>query len=289
MSGVSRRGVLGGALALGGCSGLETLNGANDAWPGDADVVLAAEGVAFGPDPRQTLDVHAPKGATNAPVLVFWYGGSWASGRRQDYRFAGRALAAKGFVTIVPDYRLVPQVRFPAFLEDGAAALAWTAANVARFGGNPAAIGVTGHSAGAWIAMMLALDPRWLVAAGAPGVVKAAAGLAGPYDFLPFKPDGAAAKALGNAADLRHTQPISFASATAPPALLLTGDDDTTVKPRNSLALAAAMTGAGAKGTARLYPGMGHIGIVLALSKPFRGRAPVLEDMTQFLRLQLRG
>jgi acetyl esterase/lipase len=276
-------------LALGGCSGLETLGSVDDLWPGDADVETLAEGVLFGADPRQRLDVHAPKGAANAPVLVFFYGGSWASGRRQDYRFAGRALAAQGFVTVVPDYRLVPQVRFPAFLEDGAAALAWTAANIARFGGNPAAIGVSGHSAGAWIAMMLALDPRWLQGAGAPGVVKAAAGLAGPYDFLPFKPGGAAATALGNAPDLAQTQPVRFVSAGAPPALLLTGDDDITVKPRNSLSLAAAMTKAGASGTVRLYPGIGHTGILLALSKPFRGRAPVLDDMTQFLRLQLKS
>jgi acetyl esterase/lipase len=287
VSGVSRRGLLGGALALGGCSGLDTLNGIDDLWPGDAEVVTAAEGVAFGPDPRQRLDVHAPKGAANAPVLVFFYGGSWASGRRQDYRFAGRALAAQGFVTVVPDYRLVPQVRFPAFLEDGAAALAWTAANIARFGGNPAAIGVSGHSAGAWIALMLALDPRWLAAAGASGVVKAAAGLAGPYDFLPFKPGGAAATALGNAPDLTQTQPVRFVSAAAPPALLLTGDADATVKPRNSTSLATAMTAAGAQGTARLYPGIDHTGIVLALSKPFRGRAPVLADMTRFLTLHL--
>jgi acetyl esterase/lipase len=289
MNGVSRRGLLGGALALGGCSGLETLNSVDDLWPGDADVVTLAEDVPFGTDPRQRLDVHAPKGAAKAPVLVFFYGGSWASGRRQDYRFAGRALAAQGFVTVVPDYRLVPQVRFPAFLEDGAAALAWTAANIARFGGNPAAIGVSGHSAGAWIAMMLALDRRWLAAAGAPGVVKAAAGLAGPYDFLPFKPGGATAMALGNAPDPGRTQPVRFVSAGAPPARLLTGDADTTVKPRNSLSLAAAMTKAGASGTVRLYPGIGHTGILLALSKPFRGRAAVLEDMTQFLRLQLKS
>ena len=137
MTGVSRRGVLGGALALGGCSRMDALNGANTLWPGDAEVETVAEGVAFGADPRQRLDVHAPRGAANAPVLVFFYGGSWSSGRRQDYRFAGRALAAQGFVTVVPDYRLVPQVRFPAFLEDGAAALAWTAAQYRAAGRQP--------------------------------------------------------------------------------------------------------------------------------------------------------
>jgi acetyl esterase/lipase len=281
----SRRIVVGaaGALALAGCSRLGLLNGVNDLTPGDADVERAAQGVAFGSDPRQKLDVYRPKGVTNSPVLVFFYGGSWSSGRRQDYEFAARAFAARGFVTVVPDYRLVPQVHFPAFVEDGASALAWTAANIAGFGGNPAAIGVSGHSAGAYIALMLALDGRWLAAAGAPGVVKAVAGLAGPYDFLPFEPGGAGDLAMGMAPDLRDTQPIAHVSSAAPPVLLMTGDADTTVKPRNSLALAAAMTAAGAGAETRLYPGIGHIGILLSISKPFRGRAPALADSVGFL------
>jgi acetyl esterase/lipase len=278
----------GGALTLAGCSRLGMLNGVNELTPGDRDVERLAAGVAFGPEARQTLDVYAPKGAARAPVLLFFYGGSWSSGRRQDYAFAARAYAARGFVTVVPDYRLVPQVHYPAFIEDGAAALGWTVANIARFGGDPAAIGVAGHSAGAWIALMLALDGRWAAAAGAPpGAIRAAVGLAGPYDVLPFAPGGAADLAMGRAPDLAATQPISHASAAAPPVLLLTGDADSTVKPRNSLALASALVAAGAAAEARIYPGIGHVGILLALSKPFRGRAPALADSAGFLKAQL--
>lgn len=278
----------GGALALAGCSRLGVLNGVNDLTPGDGDVGRRGEGIAYGPDPRQRLDVYAPRNAAGAPVLLFFYGGSWSSGRRQDYAFAARAYAARGFVTVIPDYRLVPQVQYPAFVEDGAAALAWTATNIGRFGGDPAAIAVAGHSAGAWIAMMLALDGRWAAAAGAPpGAIRAAVGLAGPYDFLPFAPGGAGDLAMGRAPDLAATQPISHVSAAAPPVLLLTGDADTTVKPRNSLALAAALQAAGASAEARLYPGIGHIGILLALSKPFRGRAPALSGSADFLKAQL--
>ncbi len=285
---VTRR-VVGLALValLGGCSKLETLNGVNNLTPGDGGVVREATDVAYGSDPRQKLDVYAPRDARNAPVVVFFYGGSWNSGQRQDYAFAARALAARGFVTIVPDYRLVPQVRYPAFVEDGAAAVAWTAHNVARFGGNPAAIGVTGHSAGAYIALMLALDQRWLARAGAPGVIKAAVGLAGPYDFYPFEPGGAAEAAFGAAADPHDTQPIAHVRADAPPVLLLTGDEDTTVKPRNVTALAAALTAAGAKAESRVYPGIGHIGIILAVSKPFRGKAPALADSAAFFHQHL--
>ncbi len=274
-------------LALSGCSSLDTLNGINSVTPGDGGTTKVAADIGFGPDPRQKLDIYAPANARNAPVIVFFYGGSWANGRRQDYGFAAKALAARGFVVVVPDYRLVPQVRFPAFVEDGAAAVAWASANIAQYGGNPAKIGVSGHSAGAHIAMLLTMDQHWLAAAGAPGAIKAAVGLAGPYDFAPFAPGGAAEAALGNATDVRSTQPISFARADAPPVLLLAGDEDTTVFPRNSTAMAAALTAKNASADVKIYPGIGHIGIILALSKPFRGKAPALDDTVVFFHRQL--
>lgn len=285
----TRRLILGiaAAFSLAGCSSLGALNGVNNLTPGDSGIAREATDVAFGTDPRQKLDIYTPEKAANAPVIVFFYGGSWNSGRRQDYAFAARALAARGFVVVVPDYRLVPQVRFPAFVEDGAAAVAWTRANIAKHGGNPDAIGVAGHSAGAYIAAMVALDPRWLAAAGAPGAVKAVVGLAGPYDFLPFVPGGAADLALGGHPDLAATQPISFARADAPPMLLLNGAEDSTVYPRNAERLAAALTGVGATAEPRIYPDIGHIGILLAISKPFRGKAPALADTTEFFHRHL--
>ncbi|WP_439544596.1 alpha/beta hydrolase [Sandarakinorhabdus sp.] len=266
------------------CSPLGVLNGANRLTPGDGGVKRIVDGAAFGSDPRQRLDVWAPENATaSLPVIVFFYGGSWKSGDRDGYGFAARALAARGFVVVVPDYRLVPQIRWPAFVEDGAAAMQWVAANIAAHGGDPGRIGVVGHSAGAHIALLLALDRRW----GVADSIKAAVGLAGPYDFRPFEPGGAAEAALGNAPDLSDTQPIHFARADAPALLLLHGDEDTTVKPRNSTRLANAVTDLGGRATTRLYPGIGHIGILLALSKPFRGKAPVLEDASEFLLAQL--
>ena len=277
-----------GIAAMSGCTRLGTLNGVNSLTPGDAGTDRIADDIAYGRDPRQKLDIYAPAGARNAPVVVFFYGGSWNSGRRQDYAFAARALAAQGFVTVVPDYRLVPQVRYPGFVEDGAAAVAWTAQNIARYGGNPAEIGVSGHSAGAYIAMMLAMDGRWLASAGAPGVIKAAVGLAGPYDFAPFVPGGAADMAFGASPDIRETQPITHARAGAPPVLLLSGADDTTVLPRNADRLGAALQRLGSVAEVKVYPGIGHIGIILAVSKPFRGKAPVLDDSTGFFRRHLR-
>lgn len=262
------------------CSPLGALNGINRLTPGDGSVRQLVDGAAFGPDPRQMLEIWAPKGATGKlPVIVFFYGGSWNSGDRSGYGFAARALAARGFVVVVPDYRLVPQVRWPGFVEDGPAALKWVAANIAGHGGDPQRVAVMGHSASAHIALLLALDRRWGVADG----IKAAVSLAGPADFLPFAAGGAADAALGNAADPKDTQPIHFARKDAPPLLLLHGTGDTTVLPRNSLALANAVTDLGGRASVRLYDGVGHIGILLALSKPFRGKAAVLVDASNFL------
>lgn len=281
---VRRRLLAGGVAAttlLGGCSRLDALNGLNAVTPGDGDTSRIAADIAFGDDPRQQLDIYAPVGRSGLPVIVFFYGGSWASGARGDYGFAARALAAQGFVVVVPDYRLVPQVRFPAFVEDGALAVAWVARNIARHGGDPARLALCGHSAGAHIAMLLALDRQWLAAT--PDVVKAVVTLAGPFDFAPFVPGGAAQAALGGAPDIAMTQPIHFARKDSAPMLLLTGDADTTVQPRNSRVLAERTMALGGHAELIEYPGIGHIGIVLALAKPFRGKAPVLADTARFL------
>lgn len=270
-------------LALAACSPLKTFD---TLVPKDGGGQLAERGIAYGTDPRQKLDVYVPKATgTERPVVVFVYGGSWASGTRDGYQFAGRALAAQGFVVVVPDYRLVPQVRFPSFVEDGAAAVRWAKANAARFGGDGSRIVLMGHSAGAHIAALLALDEQWLGADRQ--AVKGFVGLAGPYDFLPLDP-GAARNALGDWPRPEETQPITFSGAGDPPALLLAGAKDETVKPRNSTALADKLKAAGVDATATIYPDLGHIGIVTALAQPLRGKAPVLADTAAFIQRATR-
>jgi acetyl esterase/lipase len=259
-------------------------------WPGGALTERVATGIRYGSLPRQRLDVWRPSGPDGAaPVLVWFYGGSWNSGDRGDYGFAARAFAEKGFVVVVPDYRLVPVVRYPAFVEDAAAAVAWTRANASRFGGDPERIVLAGHSAGAYLAVMLALDARWLGAAGvATGTVKAVAGLAGPYDFMPFDTD-ASRQAFGQFPRPAATQPISHVRADAPPLWLATGTADTTVRPRNSESLATRQRAQG--GSARLvrYNALDHYDIVMALARPFRGKAPVLDDAAAFLLASAPG
>jgi acetyl esterase/lipase len=266
-------------LLLAGCSPLTAFNGV---VPKDAGGVLLARDQAYGAHPRQRLDIYAPRklaAGAKVPVIVWFYGGSWNSGSRQGYAFAGRALASRGFVVAVPDYRLVPEVRYPTFLEDGAAAVKWIRANVARHGGDPDRLVLAGHSAGAYNAAMLALDPRWLGSDRA--AVKGLIGLAGPYDFLPL--DVASTQnAFGHVADLPTTQPINHAGVGDPPALLVAGAEDTLVRPRQTAALAQRLNAAGVSAETRLYSGVGHIGVMTALARPLRGKAPVLQDAADF-------
>ncbi|WP_296459295.1 alpha/beta hydrolase [Phenylobacterium sp.] len=244
-----------------------------------------ARGVAYGAGPRQRLDVYAPRGADGgAPVAVFFYGGSWDSGRRQDYNWVGRALASRGFVTVIADYRLYPEVTYPGFLQDGAQAVLWAVGHAARYGGDPRRIVLAGHSAGAYNAVMLGLDGRYLEAAGVdPEAVRAIAGLSGPYDFLPLTGD-ITHRIFGGAADLPSTQPLAYVTPASPPAFLATGDADDMVWPKNTVALAKRLREAGVDVEERHYAGIDHIRMVLALSRPLRNRAPVLDEMTAFLR-----
>ena len=216
-------------------------------------------------------------------MAVFFYGGSWDSGRRQDYRWVGQALAAQGYLTVVPDYRIYPEVTYPSFLEDGAAAVRWARDHAKELGGDPSRIVLVGHSAGAYNAVMLGFDTRYLQAQGVdPKSIRAVAGLSGPYDFIPI--DGPITRrTFGGAADLAATQPAQYASRSGPAAFLATGDADRTVYPRNTRKLAAAIRAAGGQVEEKHYAGVDHAGAVLALSRPFRNKAPILADMTAFL------
>ena len=252
-----------------------------------------AHNTPFGPGPHERLDVYAPRRGPKKeaggplPVAVFFYGGSWDTGRRQDYNWVGRALAAKGFLTVVPDYGLYPEVRYPGFLEDGARAVRWAQDHAAAFGGDPERIVLVGHSAGAYNAAMIALDRRYLDGAGVEARrIRALAGLSGPYAFLPLS-DPIAIRTFAEAADLPATQPLSFVRPDAPPAFLATGDADTIVYPRNTRKLAARLREAGVTVEERHYEGLDHVGMVLALSPLFRRRAPVLAEMTVFLMAQV--
>jgi acetyl esterase/lipase len=243
-------------------------------------------GIAYGTDERQKLDIYVPtsKAAKPYPVLIFFHGGAWRDGERDGYGFLGRAFAARGIVTVIADYRKAPNVRFPAFVEDTASAIAWVNSNIGKHRGDPARMFIMGHSAGAHIAMLAALDKRWLKTKGLdPDIIKGVIGLAGPYDFLPLTTDSSKI-ALGQWPNLAETQPITYARADAPPLLLLTGDADTVVKPQNSLSLNAKMSELGGTSELKIYRGTDHAEIIMAIARPFRKKAPVIDDVLGFMQ-----
>jgi len=239
--------------------------------------------LAYGADPRQKLDLYIPdRHAGSASVLLFFYGGAWDSGNKSDYLAFGQAFASQGMIVAIADYRLYPQIRFPAFVADAAQALVYLHAQIGRHGGDPARIFIAGHSAGAYNAMMLAADPHYVRdAGGEPDWIRGVIGIAGPYDFLPLI-DPKLITIFGG--DNRaQTQPITHVDGKRPPMLLAAGAADTTVSPRNSINLAAKLKSFDSPVETRIYPGVGHIGIILSLAPGFRGLTPLRQDMLDFV------
>ena len=253
---------------------------------GGAGSIRVVRDIAYGSDPRQRLDVYVPAGLrAGAPprkVLVFFHGGGWSRGTKNRHRFVGRAFARAGYVTVLANYRLYPKVRFPAFVDDAARAVGWVHRNAAAHGGDPGQLYLMGHSAGAHIAALVALDPRYLRAAGVPqAAIRGMIGLAGPYAFRPRR--------LRRFADVftahpnPNARPVDFAGNGGPPLLLLSAALDAIVGARQAPALARAHRRRGGTATALSYSGIGHAQLVLAIAPAFSGLAPVRRDIIGFI------
>ncbi len=266
---------------LAACSPIKVLNALTP-----SSTFTKTASIAYGDDPRQTLDIYRPVTASpNAPVVVFFYGGSWNSGAKDDYGFVGEALASRGIVVVIADYRLYPQVRYPLFLQDSAQAVAWTYQHIADYGADPHQLYLMGHSSGAYNASMLALDARWLNAVNmSPSMLKGWIGLAGPYDFLPIEnPDVKPVFFFPNSPP--DSQPINHVSREAPPALLIASTDDNLVNPtRNTGGLAKKLREAGVPVEVFYFSRTSHATLVASISKPLRWLAPVLDRVTGFIR-----
>jgi len=241
-------------------------------------------GRAYGPESWQQLDIYIPPepDVRWRPVIVFFYGGRWTSGLKENYRFAGDAFAKRGYIAVIPDYSKYPRVRFPAFVEDGAKALAWVHDHVAEYGGDPDRIFVAGHSAGAHIGALLAANPAYLAREGKDrsAVVRGFAGIAGPYAFTPDEPD--LEDIFGPPERYPSMQVTTFIDGKQPPMLLLYGDADTAVKRYNLDRLEARVREKGGLVKSIVYPGVDHLWILAALSwVNFRG-PPIPGDMIAF-------
>lgn len=265
---------------LSACTGLGALNAVT---PSRGYTV--AENIAYDPKTTMRLDVYTPTSpAANAPVVVFFYGGRWQSGAKQDYKFVGQALAEQGFVTVIPDYRLYPDVRFPAFLQDSAAAVRWTHDNIARYRGNPRSLFVMGHSSGAYNAAMLALDDKFLAAVGGTREwLSGMIGLAGPYDFLPIY-DPTLRDLFGPPENFQNTQPVFHTDGNNPPLLLMAGQDDEVVQARNTDSLRRAVVAAGGAVDVVMYPKMSHEKIVASIATRLQSTSDVVAHISGFIQ-----
>ena len=269
-------------LFMVGCSATGVLN----TLTSGRSYTLTAD-IAYGTQPRHKLDIYTPtaeRPALGWPVVVFFYGGSWNTGARAQYQFVAEALAARGVLTLVADYRLYPEVRYPDFLSDSALALAYGLDQAARLGGNPKRVFVMGHSAGGYNAAMLALDARWLKAVGHdPSELAGWIGLAGPYDFYPMT-DPDAKPVFFHPNYPANSQPIAFTSPHAPRSFLAAAVDDDLVNPqRNTQQMADKLKAAGVPVTLKLYPRASHTSLIGAFAWPLRWIAPVLEDVQAFI------
>jgi acetyl esterase/lipase len=273
------------------CSAVDVLNATVA-----SDTYRLLPNLAYGEHARQKVDVYMPSqllpervlATGGAPMVVFFYGGSWSSGNRADYRFIGEALASRGIAVAVADYRLSPDVRYPVFVQDSALAVRWAFDNAEKYGANRAEIFVMGHSAGAYNAAMLALDKRWLAAVNlSPAALAGWIGLAGPYDFLPIgdRKTRVAFEWPNTPAD---SQPLFHALSStpiSPPALLIAPVKDSSVDPqRSTVALAQQLRRNGVQVESELYDSVGHVTLIAAMASVLRSRAPVLERVSAFIK-----
>jgi len=238
--------------------------------------------IAYGTGARQQLDVYTPANAHGLPIIVFWYGGGWEQGRKSQYRFVGAALARAGYVAVLPDYRLYPQAKFPLFVQDGAAALAWVVSHATAIGGDPRRIYLAGHSAGAHLAAMLAYDRSQLARVSLPAdTVRGFIGLSGPYAL---NPNNDTYRAIFAAPfGLADWQPVQLAKPGAPPALLVHGEADEVVDVGHARRMAATLEALGVRVTLRTYAGRGHRDTVAAFALPAPHKLPVLEEIRRFV------
>jgi acetyl esterase/lipase len=269
-------------ILLHNCSLISTIN----ALPQPAGTTETRD-IAYANGNRHTLDVYSPPPAEQpAPVVVFFYGGGWTEGTKDWYRFMGASLTSRGVMVVVPDYRLYPDVRFPAFMEDAAQAVAWTRTNAARFGGDPHRLFLMGPSAGATIVTLLALDPEYLRAAGlSPHDVCGVIGIAGPYDFASF-PAANMRRVFGRLSDVARAQPINYVNHDAPPMLLMTGTRDHEVDPANTARMAEKLRSMDAPVTVAMYGGVGHGSLLDSFALHFLSSAR--EDALGFIAAHCR-
>jgi acetyl esterase/lipase len=243
--------------------------------------------VPYGELTRQKLDIYVPNiDQETFPVVVFFHGGRWTDGSKEQYKFVGMTLSNMGYVVVMPNTRLYPDVKFPTFAEDAAKSVAWVHKNIASYKGNQNLF-ISGHSSGAHLGALIIADNAYLAAYELkPNIVNAFAGISGPYDFVPKAAD--INDMFGPAENFPNMVVTNFIDGDEPPMLLIYTAEDTTVHPRNLALLKAGVEKANGKVEAITYETGGHAAPVAAFSWANPSDLPVTRDIDSFFKTYLK-
>lgn len=258
-------------IILSGCSAVQIVNSVSKIYP-----VEVEKDIAFGDNPRDTMDIYYPKSknenSANTPVVVFIYGGSWNRGEKSEYEFVGRKLASLGYITMLPNYRVYPEVKYPDFLKDGAKSIAKLVDQLKTEKYQPLKpsdkIVLMGHSAGAYNAAMLAMDDRWLARENLnrADLIEGLIGMAGAYNIYPIGvPE---VRPVFNHPNYpEKSQPIDYVAESKVPTLLLAPESDELVSlEKNTFSLAKALGEVGTPNQLVTVEGTDHISLIGTLS-----------------------
>ena len=228
----------------------------------------------YGENHRHRFDSYLHlKPSGDRAKIIFLYGGGWQSGDRSDFRFVADTLCSLGFDVYVPDYRLYPEVRFDEILHDAVSAVD------AIMNENEGTFFIMGHSAGAQLGALLALNPDLLQS---PERISGFIGLAGPYDFYPFTEDEHW-DLFAPEEMYPDSQPVNYVRADAPPLLLLHGRDDMRVRRGHSKSLMEKQQAVGGQACREVYDNMGHVDIILSFTRLHRRKSKVVLDLQRFV------
>lgn len=246
-----------------------------------------SEDIIYGQFSRQKLDIYVPNiDQETFPVVVFFHGGRWTDGSKEQYKFVGMTLSNMGYVVVLPNTRLYPDVKFPTFAEDAAKSVAWVHKNIANYKGNQNLF-ISGHSSGAHLGALIIADNSYLAAYDLqPNIINAFAGISGPYDFEPKAPD--IKDMFGPPENFPKMVVTNFIDGDEPPMLLIYTGEDNTVHPRNLEALKAGIEKANGKVQTIIYQTGGHAAPVAAFSWANPSDLPVPKDIDNFFKQSLR-
>ncbi len=244
--------------------------------------------ISYGNHDRQKLDIYIPKIEKEEPlpVIVFFHGGRWTFGSKDQYKFVGMTLSNMGYIVVLPNTRLYPEVKHPTFVEDGAKAVAWVYNNVAEYGADDNLF-LSGHSSGAHIASLIVADESYLSGYDlSPDIINAFAGLSGPYDFVPQDND---LKDMFGATESEFSKAMTtpYIDGNEPPMLLIYGQKDEQVWARNHELLSDKIREKGGQVEVKLYPEADHTDTVSALSWINPARLDVASYIDTFFKSQL--